>query len=282
MYIATINNLCNLNFKAQFGVKFYKLISFIDCVKCLDYILNVYEYFFTDHYFGLLSVKLKLTLFKPKCVFLHFIRYINENQIVPLLWLNMNVGTKIYILIILLHANMIFVDFIYVVICEFSFFFLFSFFFSACSSYVWKFMCVQHPTLGSQQMPASVVEPSNGRPAGVRRTHGQPRSQPLPPRTPSFGRTLQPAVCRRAHCVCLQSVRPCVSVYVHAHKNTMCISVHNINVLLRVFVSWKDVTLENIMQHHVHILLTHMEKIIHFIMLEQKNHLSAYFKYVLN
>lgn len=58
-------------------------------------------------------------------------------------------------------------------------------------------VCLHHPTLGSQQMPASVVEPSNGRPAGVRGTVGQPRSQPLPLRTPSFGRTLLLEVCRR-------------------------------------------------------------------------------------
>lgn len=62
-------------------------------------------------------------------------------------------------------------------------------------------VCVQLLTLGSQQKPASVVEPSNGCPAGVRHTQGQPRSQPLPLRTLSSGRALQPAVCPRCMCV---------------------------------------------------------------------------------
>ena len=35
-------------------------------------------------------------------------------------------------------------------------------------------------TLCSQQRPASVMEPSNRCPAGVRHTQGQPRSKPLP------------------------------------------------------------------------------------------------------
>lgn len=72
-------------------------------------------------------------------------------------------------------------------------------------------VCVKHPTLGSQQRPASVVEPCNRRPAGVGHTQGQPRSQTLPLRTSSFGKALQPAVCPTLSLSMVMCI--CVSVY---------------------------------------------------------------------
>lgn len=85
-------------------------------------------------------------------------------------------------------------------------------------------------TLGSQQRPASVVEPSNGRPAGVRHTRGQPRSQPLPLRTPSFGRALQPAVCPSLY-VCM---RVCVCMCT-CTGDTMCVRASTDECILCIF-----------------------------------------------